>query len=256
MLLVCDIGNTEIVFGLFKESASIGQWRISTDLHKTSDEYGILLTHLLESQMEPVSQINGVIFSSVVPPLTPVFQSMIEEYFAILPMIVSEKLKTGLTIRYENPKEVGSDRIVNAAAAYNFYGGPLVIVDLGTATTFCVVSEGGDYLGGAIAPGLILSIEALFSRTAKLPRIELAKPDNVIGKDTTASMQSGSFFGYVGLINEIVQRIHAELGVEARVIATGGLSELIAPECKTITTIRPTLTLEGLMIIYSMNRVV
>ncbi len=256
MLLVIDIGNTDIVFGIFREERLLGQWRVATHLQKTADEYGLLLLQLLEAQLMPVSEIKGVIFSSVVPLLTPLFQEMIQRYFSTDPMIVSEKLKTGLKVCYENPKEVGSDRIVNAAAAYYLYGGPVVIVDLGTATTFCVVSESGEYLGGAIAPGMALSAEALVNRAAKLPRVELSQPKNVIGKETTASMQSGIFFGYVGLINEIVQRIHDEMGAKSLVIGTGGLVALIASECQSISKIHPTLTLEGLMIIYRMNQVI
>lgn len=253
MLLVIDIGNTDIVIGLFQEEKLQAQWRIATHLQKTADEYGLLLLQLLEAQHMPISEIKGVIFSSVVPKLSPLFHDLIQRYFSIDPMMVSEKLKSGLSICYENPKEVGSDRIVNAAAAYHLYGGPVIIVDLGTATTFCVVSESGEYLGGAISPGMALSAEALVSRTAKLPSVALIRPKNVIGKETKASMQSGIFYGYVGLINEIVQRIHVEIGINALVIATGGLATLIASECQSISKIHPTLTLEGLMIIYSMN---
>lgn len=253
MLLVIDIGNTHVVFGVFKNEKLIGEWRIATHLHKTSDEYGILFTDLLTAGKVRPSRLKGAILSSVVPPLTPIFQEMSEKYFNLKAMVVTHALKTGLKIQYDHPKEVGADRIVNAAAAYRLYGGPVIIVDLGTATTFCVVSEKGEYLGGAIAPGLMISADALFARAAKLPRVELSKPKSVIGRDTVTSMQSGMIFGYVGLVNEIVSRIHAELGREGRVVATGGLSALIASECKTISTVRPTLTLEGLMIIYKMN---
>ncbi|MFQ5588818.1 MAG: type III pantothenate kinase [Nitrospiria bacterium] len=253
MLLVIDIGNTDIVMGLFQDEKLAGQWRIATRLHQTPDEYGLLLRQLLLEEAWSVAQIDGVILSSVVPPLTSLFQEMISRYFPVEPLVVTEKLKTGLRLCIDNPKEIGADRIVNAAAAYHLYGGPLVIVDLGTATTFCVVSESGDYLGGAIAPGMALSAEALVSRAAKLPRIELSNPGKVIGTDTVSSMQSGLFFGYVGLIHEIVHRMHAVLGGTTPVIATGGLSSLIAPECPVISKIHPTLTLEGLMIIYKMN---
>lgn len=253
MLLVIDIGNTHVVFGIFKNEKLIGEWRIATHLHKTSDEYGILFADLLKAGKITVSKIKGAILSSVVPPLTPVFQEMTERYFSLAAMVVTHALKTGLKIQYDHPKEIGADRIVNAAAAYRLFGGPVVIVDLGTATTFCVVSERGDYLGGAIAPGLTISAEALFARAAKLPRVELSKPKSVIGRDTVTSMQSGIIFGYVGLVNEIVHRIQAEIGREALVVATGGLSSLIASECKTISKVRPTLTLEGLMIIFKLN---
>ena len=253
MLLVIDIGNTEIVSGLFKGETLAGQWRIATHLHKTADEYGLQLLQLLKIRHYAADQIDGVIVSSVVPPLTSIFVEMIAHYFSVHPMIVSEKLKTGLTIRYENPREVGADRIVNAAAAFDLYGGPLIIVDLGTATTFCAVNEAGDYLGGAIAPGMALSAEALVNRAAKLPRVELCQPETIIGQDTVSSIQSGLFFGYVGLINEIIQRINQEMGTKPQVIATGGLVGLIASECRGITKIHPTLTLQGLMIIYKMN---
>ncbi|MDC4204814.1 MAG: type III pantothenate kinase [Candidatus Manganitrophus sp.] len=253
LLLVIDIGNTNVVFGIFERKKLIGEWRVATHLHKTADEYGILLIDLLLAQKIPLSKVKGAILSSVVPPLTPVFQEMTRKYFSLDPMVVTHSLKTGLQIKYDQPKEIGADRIVNAAAAYHLYGGPVVIVDFGTATTFCVVSETGDYLGGAIAPGLIISADALFSRAAKLPRVELIKPKRIIGRDTVSSMQSGMIFGYVGLVNEIVRRIHREIGTEALVVATGGLSNLIAPECSTIQKVRPALTLEGLMIIYHLN---
>ena len=191
MLLVIDIGNSEIVVGVFKNAHLRGQWRVATHLHKTPDEYGLLLAQLMGIQGISPAQITGVIFSSVVPPLTPIFREMTEGYFSVPPMIVSEKLKTGLTIGYENPKEVGADRIVNAAAVYHLYGGPAVIVDLGTATTFCAVTQAGDYLGGAIAPGLLVAAEALFSRTATLPRIQLMPPKKAIGTNTVDAMQSG-----------------------------------------------------------------
>jgi type III pantothenate kinase len=253
MLLVIDIGNTHVVFGIFKNEKLVGEWRIATHLHKTSDEYGILFTDLLSSGKVGVSKIKGAIVSSVVPPLTPIFQEMTEKYFSLKAMVVTHSLKTGLKIQYDHPKEVGADRVVNAVAAFRLFGGPVVIVDFGTATTFCVVSEKGDYLGGAIAPGLMISADALFARAAKLPRVELSKPKSVIGKDTVTSMQSGLIFGYAGLVNEMVDRIREEIGREALVVATGGLAPLIASECKTISKIRPTLTLEGLMIIYKMN---
>jgi type III pantothenate kinase len=253
MLLVIDVGNTNVVFGIFQQKKLVGEWRVATHLHKTADEYGILLIDLLLAQKIPVSKVKGAILSSVVPPLTPVFQEMTRKYFSLETMVVTHALETGLQIKYDQPKEIGADRIVNAAAAYRLYGGPVIIVDFGTATTFCVVSETGDYLGGAIAPGLIISADALFSRAAKLPRVELTKPKKMIGRDTVSSMQSGMIFGYVGLVNEIVRRIHREIGTEAQVVATGGLSSLIAPECDTIQKVRPALTLEGLMIIYNLN---
>jgi len=259
MLLVIDIGNSDIVFGCFEAERLLGQWRIRTDLHKTADEYGVLMRQLLDCSAPETRKpkglaVRGVIISSVVRPLTAVFQDMAKKYFYATAMRVTETLKTGLTIRYAHPEELGSDRIVNAAAAYARYGGPLIIVDLGTATTFCVVTEDGDYLGGAIAPGMALSAEALFSHAAKLPEVALRKPGHVVGVDTQTSIQSGVVFGHIGLINEIVSRLQDELGRPCRVIATGGLADLIAPECRSISLVHPTLTLEGLMIIYGMNR--
>ncbi len=253
MLLAIDIGNSHVVIGVFHKKTLVGQWRIATALHKTSDEYGLVLTDFLQAASLVPSQFSGAILSSVVPPLTPVFYEMMEKYFLISAMTVTPALATGIQIQYGRPFEVGADRIVNAAAAYHLYGGPVIVVDFGTATTFCVISKMGDYLGGAIAPGLIISAEALASRAAKLFRVELIKPKTVIGKDTATSMQSGMIFGHVGMVNEIVHRIHLELGRKTEVVATGGLCPLIAPECKIISKVRPTLTLEGLMIIYGMN---
>jgi len=253
MLLVIDIGNSDVVFGIFKEKTLVSTWRITSDLHKSSDEYGMLLCGLLKGREVSADKISGVILSSVVPPLTALFQEMSQRYFGSDPMTVSDALKTGLTIQYDHPQEVGSDRIVNAAAAYHLYGGPVLIVDLGTATTFCVVSKKGAYLGGAIAPGMALSAEALVQRAAKLPEVTLKRPSRVIGSDTVGSMQSGIFFGTVGLINELVERIHLEIGEKTLVVATGGLASLVAGDCKSISKLRPTLTLEGLMIIYGMN---
>ncbi|MFQ5596924.1 MAG: type III pantothenate kinase [Nitrospiria bacterium] len=253
MLLAIDVGNTDIVFGVFQGQHLIGTWRVSSNLRKTSDEYGVLIRQILNTKTISPASVNGVIISSVVPPLTSVFQEMSVKHFSIKPMIVSESIDTGLRIEYAHPEEIGSDRIVNAAAAYHLYGGPALIIDLGTATTFCVVTEKGAYKGGAIAPGMMLSAEALYKHTAKLPKIQIAKPNRVIGNDTAMSMQSGIFFGYIGLIDEIVRRIHREIDRETLVVATGGLADLVAPECRTVSKIRSTLTLEGLMIIYNMN---
>ncbi len=254
MLLTLDIGNTHVVLGVFKKDKLLGEWRIATHLHKTADEYGLLVVNLLALSKITPRQITGAILSSVVPPLTPLFQGMVKQYFKQDPLTVTASLKTGIRIRYDHPDEIGADRIANAAAGYHLFGGPLIIVDFGTATTFCVISKSGDYLGGAIAPGLILSAEALSTRTAKLPKIALAKPASVIGKDTISGMQSGLIFGYIGLVDALIQRIQGELGTVTEVIATGGLCALMAPECKTIKKIQPALTLEGLMIIYNLNR--
>jgi len=253
-LLAIDIGNTNIVCGLFKADKLIGKCRFETDPPRTCDEYAILLNDFLFSLKMTFDNISNVILSSVVPERTPIFQQFTEKYTSSSAMVVTHLTRAGLKIQCRRPEEIGADRIVNAAGAYVLYGGPVVIVDFGTATTFCVVSKEGGYAGGVIAPGLSLSAEALFSNTAKLPRVVLKKPDEVIGKETVSSMQSGIVFGHIGLVNEILSRIHHEIGKKTWVVATGGLAGLIAPECPLISEIRPTLTLEGLMIIYRMNR--
>ena len=254
MLLAIDIGNTNIVWGVFDGDKLLVDWRVGTDHAKTTDEYGILLLDLLRVEGISPKRVDGVILSSVVPPLTPLFEELSETYFHCLPLIVSTELETGLTIKYTNPQEVGSDRIVNAAAAFRRYGGPLIIVDFGTATTFCAVTAAGEYLGGAIAPGLRISAEALYARTAKLPKIELARPKSAIGQNTVSSMQAGLIFGHAGLVDELVRRIQHELGRECFVLATGGLAGLIAPESQTIREVRPHLILEGLALLWSLNR--
>ena len=254
MLLAIDIGNSNIVWGVFDGDKLLVDWRVSTDHAKTTDEYAILLLDLLRVEDISPERMDGVILSSVVPPLTPLFEELSETYFHCLPLIVAAEIETGLTIKYTNPQEVGSDRIVNAAAAYRRYGGPIIIVDFGTATTFCTVTAAGEYLGGAIAPGLRISAEALYARTAKLPKIELARPKSAIGQDTVTSMQAGLIFGYAGLVDELVRRIKQEVGRECFVVATGGLAGLIAPESRTIREVRPHLTLEGLALLWALNR--
>lgn len=254
MLLAIDIGNTNIVWGVFDGDRLVADWRIGTDHSKTTDEYAILLLDLLRVESIGRERVDGVILSSVVPPLTPLFEELAETYFHCLPLNVSAELETGLTIKYTNPREVGSDRIVNAAAAFRRYGGPIIIVDFGTATTFCAVTADGEYLGGAIAPGLRISAEALYARTAKLPKIELARPKSAIGQDTVSSMQAGLVFGYAGLVDELVRRIQQELGRDCFVLATGGLAGLIAPESRSIREVRPHLTLDGLALLYALNR--
>lgn len=254
MLLAIDIGNTNIVWGVFEGDTLVADWRVGTDPSKTTDEYAILLLDLLRVEGINPDRVTGVILSSVVPPLTPLFEELAEIYFHRRPLTVSCELDLGLTLRYENPREIGTDRIVNAAAGHHFYGGPLIIVDFGTATTFCVVTAQGEYLGGAIAPGLRISAEALFARAAKLPKVELTQPKSVIGRDTVTSMQAGLIFGYAGLVDELVSRIQRELGLECFVLATGGLAGLIAPHSRTIREVRPKLTLEGLALLYARNR--
>lgn len=250
MLLVVDIGNTNVVLGIYDDLTLKAHWRLATDAKTTSDEYGILFSNLLASAGILPLQISGAIVSSVVPALTGTFETLIEQYFHQRPMFVTSETDTGLTIRYANPKEIGSDRLVNAAAAYHKYRRDLIIVDFGTATTFCVVTKNAEYLGGVIAPGLGISAEALFARAAKLSKVELTRPKTVIGTDTAGSIQAGLLFGYAGLVDALVRRIEQELGRSTYVIATGGLSSIITPETSSIQKIEPLLTLEGLQLLY------
>jgi len=254
LLLVFDVGNTNIVLGVFKDSNLVVDWRVSTARHRTADEYGMLMRDLFESQRLSFSRIKAVVLSSVVPPLNFSLEQMCKKYFGLQPVVVGPGIKTGMPIKYENPREVGADRIVNAVAGYETYGGPLIIVDFGTATTFCAVSERGEYLGGAIAPGMGISTEALFARAAKLPRVEISKPPSVIGKTTIYSMQSGIFYGFVGQVDEIVRRMKTEMKGEPTVIATGGLADLIFTESKTVDKVDHMLTLTGLRIVYERNK--
>ncbi|WP_447975568.1 type III pantothenate kinase [Nitrospira sp. Kam-Ns4a] len=250
MLLALDIGNSHVVAGVFEGQTLRAHWRVATDQSKTADEYGVLLLSLLRMADLAPSRITGVILSSVVPPMTPLFQAMAETYFRRPPLVVTADLDTGLTVAYPNPREIGSDRLVNAAAAYDRYKTSLIVVDFGTATTFCAVTQTGDYLGGAIAPGLAIAADALTARTAKLPKVDLVRPKTVIGRDTTSSIQAGLIFGYTGLVDEIVTRMQRELSHQPKVIATGGLASIIAPESRTIQEVRPFLTLEGLALLY------
>lgn len=253
MILVIDVGNTNIVLGIYRGKDLQHHWRISTNRAMTEDEYGMLIKNLFADQAVAIHEIDGVIISSVVPPLMPVLEKWCRKYLHKEPVIVGPGVKTGLNIRYENPREVGADRIVNAVAALEIYGSPFIIVDFGTATTFCYVDEKGQYLGGAIAPGIGISTEALYQRAAKLPRIELVKPKSTIGRNTVTSMQAGIIFGFAGQVDGIIERIREEFGTKARVIATGGLAELISSESKTIDIVNSNLTLEGLRIIFERN---
>lgn len=255
MILVCDVGNTNIVLGVYQGEELLRAWRISTDRNKTSDEYGVSIKQLFEYEKFDMGEIEDVIISSVVPSIMYALENMSRRYLKREPIIIGPGIKTGIKIVYDNPKEVGADRIVNAVAAYEKYGGPITIVDFGTATTFCAISERGDYLGGVISPGIVISSEALFQKASKLPRVELVKPDKVLNKNTINSMQSGIIYGYVGMVDYIVEKMEEELGVKSKeVIATGGLSSVIASESKMITKIEKMLTLEGLRIIYEKNK--
>ncbi|MFB0566412.1 MAG: type III pantothenate kinase [Candidatus Aminicenantaceae bacterium] len=254
MLLTVDIGNTNTAIGIFQEKNLINEWRIRTEKDRTSDEYTLTLLNLLKYAHLEVSEVKSFIISSVVPPLTPVFQNLSQKLFRIKPVVVGPGLKTGMPILYENPLEVGADRIAASVAAFEKYGGPCIVVDFGTATTFDAVSSKGEYLGGAIAPGIQISAEALFLKTAKLPRIEIRKPKRAIGRSTVSSMQSGLYFGYIGLISNIIEKIKKELSREARVIATGGFAVHALPEIKSVDFFEPHLILEGLRIIYERNR--
>ena len=253
MILVLDVGNTNIVLGIFEGKKLVRSWRVSTDKDKTADEYDIQMRVLFQYSNIKYDNIKAIVISSVVPSVMPALEGMAVKYFGLKPLIVGPGVKTVMPIRYDNPKEVGADRIVNAIAAFELYGGPLIIVDFGTATTFDAISKDGEYLGGAIAPGIGISTEALYTRAAKLPRIELAKPKAVIGKNTVTSMQSGIIFGFVGQTEGIVTRMKNEMGGNAYVVATGGLAELISKESSSIDKVNPNLTLEGLRIVYERN---
>ena len=254
MLLVIDIGNTDTTLGVFDGEELRATWHLATEIHRRADEYAALLSNLLHYQHIDTSDIKEVALCSVVPPLIPTFEELFKRYFHISPLVVGAGVKTGVRIRMDNPREVGADRIVNTAAGHHLYGGPLIITDLGTATTFDIVSREGDYLGGVIAPGIVTAAEALFMRAAVLPRVELVRPKRAIGTNTITAMQSGIIFGYVGLVESIVSRVQQELGEKAKVVATGGYAELIAKETPVIEVVNPDLTLVGLRLIYLMNR--
>ena len=254
MLLAIDIGNTDTTLGVFDGEELRATWHMATSVHRMADEYAALLLNLLHQQGLDIPDIKAGALCSVVPPLISTFGELFQRYFHISPLVVGVGVKTGVRIRMDNPREMGADRIVNAAAAHHLYGGPVIVTDLGTATTFDTVSKEGDYLGGAIAPGIMAAAEALFTRAAMLPRVELTRPKRAIGTNTIAAMQSGIIFGYVGLIEGIVARIQQELGEKAKVVATGGAAELLAKETAVIDVVNPDLTLIGLRLIYEMNK--
>ena len=254
MLLAADIGNTNITLGVFDGEELKATWHIVTSVHRMPDEYASLLFNLFDRHGTDASKITDAILCSVVPTLVGVFEEVCRRYLKVSPLVVESGVKTGVRICLDNPKEVGADRVVNAVAAHQLYGGAVIVLDLGTATTFDAVSEDGDYLGGAIAPGIAIATEALFTRTAALPRVELTHPKRAVGRNTVTAMQSGIVFGYAGLIEGIVARIQQEMGGKAKVVATGGYAELIAKETTIINVVNLELTLVGLRLIYRMNR--
>src|SRR5579863_6812139 len=263
MLLVLDVGNTNTVLGVFESAPDtaktrygplIAHWRVTTTKTQTVDEYGVLFRNLFAMNGLKVGSVQGAVVSSVVPPLDSTLREVCERYFQLRPLFIEPGVKTGMPVQYDNPAEVGADRIVNSVAALEKYGAPCIIVDFGTATTFDVVSKKGEYLGGVITPGIGISADALFARTARLPRVEVRKPPRVLATNTVNSVQSGLYYGYLGLIDGILERLIAELGGEVTVVATGGLASLMGGGSKYIREIDDLLTLEGLRIIYERNQ--
>lgn len=253
MLLVIDIGNTNTVLGIYDGDRLVQHWRLATSRSRTSDEYGVLIRQLFEMAPHEIQKINGCIVACVVPPMQATITSMVERFFNIVPLVVGPGIKTGMPILYENPREVGADRVVNAVAAYERFRQACIVVDFGTATTFDAISTDGRYLGGSIVPGVVISAEALFQRASKLPRVEIVAPEKVIGRNTVTSMQSGLLYGYVSLVDGMVDRISEEMQCSVRVIATGGLSSLFATHSRRIEDYDPDLTLVGLKILYERN---
>lgn len=253
MLFTMDIGNTNIKTALFDGDQMVKYWRVSTNKIYTSDEFGILFEHLFSHGGVSVDDVEGIIISSVVPTINFTIEHMCSNYFHLTPMFVAPGIKTGINIRYENPRELGSDRIANAVSAYTEYGGPVIFIDFGTATTFGVMDAAGSFLGGCICPGIKLASEALGTGTAKLPRFELAKPEHVIGRTTLANLQSGMYYGYVGLVIHLVKKIRQELGCQAQVVATGGMAQMMAEESGVIDRVDGLLTLKGLRLIWERN---
>ena len=254
MLLVMDVGNTNTVLGVYQDDRLAHHWRLASLRDRTVDELGVLSRQLFAlTNLDPAA-IDAVIIASVVPPLSPALAAMSRDYFRVEPLFVEPGIRTGMPILYENPQEVGADRIANSVAAFARYGGPVLVVDFGTATTIDAVSPRGEYLGGAIAPGVQISSEALFERAARLPRVAIHRPDRVIGRNTVHAMQAGLYFGYLGLIDGLLRRMQEELGQPAKVVATGGLAPVFAAEADRFDAVDPNLTLEGLRLIYMRNR--
>jgi type III pantothenate kinase len=254
LLLVVDIGNTNIVFGVYRENTLVNHWRLSTVLNRTADEYFMLLSSLIHYEKIIIEDIGGVIISCVVPPLLKPFHLICSQYIRVEPLMIEPGIKTGMPILYDNPQEVGADRIVNAVAGYEKHKKALIIVDFGTATTFDYVTPKGEYMGGAIAPGIGISLEALFTKTSKLSRVELVKPKEIIGRSTVSAMQSGIFYGYVSLVDGIVTRMKETVHTEPYVIATGGLAPLVFEESRCLDEVDEFLTLKGLQILYERNK--
>lgn len=256
MLLVIDVGNSNTVAGVYDNKELLIHWRFTTDRNKTADEFGILILNMFKYGHIDGFKIDGIIISSVVPPVTIPLCHMCERYFNTKPLVVSNELKTGINIKYDNPKEVGADRIVNAVAAFTKYADkkrPMIILDFGTANTYCALKPNGDYLGGAIAPGIGISSEALFAKCSKLPRIELVVPEQIICQNTVSSMQAGIMIGAVGQMELIVKRMKMDLGEDSLVIATGGFANTLSGYSDVIDVVEPFLTLDGLRILYEMN---